>query len=289
MLSQNGLSITAETDTGLVYIDHSSNRLRIYVPRDLRQRQRCYSTQLPKALVSFLEIEDRTATEVFRLPCLLQGDIIESVLDDNGISRASYAEAENPDSPTETTKGSNLDGEILTAPHTQSDDESRSLEEFRQGSMAGQGTASNSMLSTVQHADYEPEPSISRITHRQVASIPAVSVSRDFSEPSADTAPVPTLQDSQYARLLGHVIRLAREAAFPQTLDIPSTATRVNRDFTQGLASSIRSESQLTHDIKIGAAGELYVCFTSPPFLSSFLVLYLNNHYGQIACNWLKY
>lgn len=199
------------------------------------------------------------------MPCLLQGDIIESVLDDNGISRISNAEAENPDSPTETTEESSSDGDTLTAPHTPSDDGSGSFEGFRQGSMAGQGTTSNTVLPTVQHADYEAEPSISQITHRQAASIPGVSVSPDFSEPSADTAPVPTLHDSQYVRLLGHVIMLARQAAFPQTSDILSTATRVNGSFTQGLASSIRSESQLAHDIKIGAAGELYVCFTSTP------------------------
>lgn len=258
MLPQYGLPITAETDKGLVYIDHSNNRLKIYVPRDPRQRQRCYSTQLPKALVSFLEIEDRTATEVFRLACLLQEDVIENVLDDNGIL---YADADVPDSPTEATEENSLDGDTLTFDRTSSDDVDRFFEtRSQQGPLTGLGTAT----STLQHADHEPEPSISHTTHRQAASLPRVSVLPHSSEPSADTTSVPALYDSQYIRLLGHVIMLARQAAFPQQSDSAPTIARVNGSSTQGLASGIRSGNQLAHDIKTGAAGELFVCAPFP-------------------------
>lgn len=263
ILSQDGLPITAETDKGLVYIDHSNNGLRIYVPRDPRQRQRCYSTQLPKALVSFLEIEDRTATEVFRLACLLQEDVIENVLDDNGIGRISNADANVPDSPTEAMEEDSLDGDTLTVHRTSSDDGDQFFEtRSQQGPMASLGTAT----STLQHADHEPEPSISHTTHRQAASLPRGSVLPHSSEPSADTTSVPAFYDSQYIRLLGHVIMLARQAAFPQQSDSASTTTRVNGSSTQGLASGIRSGNQLAHDIKTGAAGELYVCAPFPSF-----------------------
>lgn len=260
ILSHNGLRIDAETDKGLVHIDHSNNKLRIYVPRDPQQRQRCYSTQLPKALVSFLEIEDRTATEVFRLLCLLHEDVIENVLDDNGISRISYADTDDPDTdfPTEATQESSF-GDTFDVYGTSSDDESRSSEtDFTQGSMASPDTATRNASSTVQRPEYEPEYSLS--THQQASSFPRP-VPTNFVEPSSDTTSVPTSYSPQYVRLLDHVIMLARQAAFPRNSDSTSTTACASGSSIQGLASrsSIPSESQLAHDIKIGAAGELYV------------------------------
>lgn len=173
LLSRNGLLITAETDEGLVHIDHSNNRFRIYVPRSSRQRQRCHSTQLPKALVTFLEVEYRAATEVFRLLCLLQEDVIENVLDDNGIRRISYADTDDPDPDfsTEPTEESSLDGDTLDVHKTSSDGESRSSETgFPQGSMASLGTPSRSRCasSADQRPEYEPESSMS--AHQQTSS-----------------------------------------------------------------------------------------------------------------------
>lgn len=54
----------------------------------------------PKALVSFLRIESKTETEFFQLICFLQEDVIDNVLDDNEISRISYADTDDPDFPT---------------------------------------------------------------------------------------------------------------------------------------------------------------------------------------------
>lgn len=209
--------------------------------------------------------------------CLLQEDVIENVLDDNGISRISYADINDPDPdpdfPTEATEESSLDGDTLDVHGTSSDDESRSSETgFPQGSMASLGTASRSASSTDQRPEYEPESSMS--AHQQTASFPRVSVLPHFVQPSSDTTVVPTSYNSQYVRLLDHVIMLARRAAFPRNSDSTSTTTCVNGSSTQGLASrsGIRSESQLAHDIKIGAAGELYVWRPLPPSFSFFIL-----------------
>lgn len=239
LLSHKGLLITAEIDEGLVHIDHSNNRFRIYVPQVSRQRQRCHSTQLPKALVTFLEVEYRAATEVFRLLCLLQEDVIENVLDDNGIRRISYADIDDPDPDfsTEPTEESSLDGNTLDVHGISSDGESRSSETgFPQGSMASLGTPSRSRCasSADQRPEYEPKSSMS--AHQQTASSPGVSVLPHFAQPSSDTTVASTSYNPQYVRLLDHVIMLARRAASPHNSDDTSTTTSFNGSSTQGLA-----------------------------------------------------
>ena len=66
--------------------------------------------------------------------------------------------------------------------------------------------------------------------------------------------------DNAYLELLNNVIRIARQVTLPHRDALSELA---NGEFHQGFdhdaAFGIRSQGQMNHDIKIGAAGELFV------------------------------
>ncbi len=71
-------------------------------------------------------------------------------------------------------------------------------------------------------------------------------------------APIQTLPNAEYVALLSYVIAAAA-AAVPQTLGLPPLAEQPEPSELTDTTFGKRSENQIAHDIKVGAAGELYV------------------------------
>lgn len=65
-----------------------------------------------------------------------------------------------------------------------------------------------------------------------------------------------------YRELLDNVIRIARGTTLPHMDDLPSPSNgQFHQNFDHEAAFGIRSEGEMKHDMKIGAAGELFVGF----------------------------
>lgn len=245
-LRQNMTLVTTESDRGLVHIDDGSNTLRIYIPRDTLSRLKCYSTDLPKALVRWLKIEDEAATATFRVVCCMQDDVIEYTLDNDGITTAADRDTGESDSSTAENEPGFWDEHIETVDLRSSNEE---------GSAMHEGNFDRDMTTTLFTTPYSNGPESRRPEHafRQIPFKGAPSFSQAPGTPSVSLP-----DDPQYVRLLEQVITIARRGVFPQA-SLAET-NRVSSDSIHGLASGIRSDSQLMHDRKIGAAGELYVC-----------------------------
>ena len=82
-------------------------------------------------------------------------------------------------------------------------------------------------------------------------------------------APIQTLPNAQYIALLNYVIAHAT-ADVLQTLSLPPLAEQPEPIQLPDTAFGRRSENPIAHDIKIGAAAELYVCAQQYSFKCSY-------------------
>jgi hypothetical protein len=98
----------------------------------------------------------------------------------------------------------------------------------------------------------------SQDTTRVAAGQPSPS-RRTMSPPLAGDGPLVTR--SAYVQLLDSVIRIARRSVFPHRDAVRGTnAGNFLPGFVHEDAFGTRTQGQMNHDIKIGAAGELFVC-----------------------------
>lgn len=96
----------------------------------------------------------------------------------------------------------------------------------------------------------------SKVTSRSSVS-PSPSPGRDAPTLRRDTS------DDEYCILLNDVINAAASANFPVSIPMgAATAAHANPRSLQENLFGRRSENQMCQDVKIGAAGELYVRFT---------------------------
>lgn len=70
---------------GRTHVRLLDDRLRIYVPRDPRQRAICYAAELPRALVRILGIRDKAACDAFATVLREPVDILDDILTEKGV------------------------------------------------------------------------------------------------------------------------------------------------------------------------------------------------------------
>ncbi|KAL3432645.1 hypothetical protein BDV09DRAFT_197516 [Aspergillus tetrazonus] len=232
-LQLNEVAATVQSDSGLVHIS-GSNDLRIYIPRDPNDRKRCYSLHLPQALVRYFELRDREAPLMFQLVFLTPEGFIDDLLDAHGIIRSS------PDVPEPQDED------------TQDLPISRNISEFGETDMLDDGTYTpRSSYESIQGSE---ERTVSH--HRAVLPTPQPFTVQYTQEVRSRPAVLPVL-DHHYLRVLDDIIKLARLLPFHEALRRPETTGQEN--VGHELAFGVRSDGQIEHDIKIGAAGELFV------------------------------
>jgi hypothetical protein len=241
VLQLNEFTATVNSDKGLVHIEDSSDVLRIYVPRNTKDRQQCYALHLPNALLRFLGLKNNDASLIFQLVFVYLENSLELLLDYNGIVHASVEDA----------------SEFQTLPSDDDDDDDVLGADEIEDTTAGSNTPPSSSASA---------PGIPRtfVTHHRTSSPsprPFIPRSPQFSL-DRDAEPVPPTP--QYVQVLNNVIRLARQATLPHASQVPTNAPNGDGNMVTGHPFGIRSDGQIAHDIKIGAAGELYVCLSGP-------------------------
>jgi hypothetical protein len=232
-----------------VHIEEVNDVLHIYIPRDHSDRRRCYNKELPQSLGRYFGLKmDSTVSLTFASVFFTPGDLIDECLDSHGIVRISPDIALQPESePTDTTisDGSIEGGDVFSG----SDDAQESGE--------GMYTPQDTSGSTPEGAGELPR---TIITHNR-ASAP---LPRPFTVPypdwpSPDGVPRPFAEHHPYIQLLDKVIRLARPLTLSEVLQRPMITVGSTANTSHESTFGVRSENQLAHDIKIGAAGELFV------------------------------
>jgi hypothetical protein len=257
-----------------IHIEESPEGLNIYVPKDSKDQEICYLRQLPTKLFNetmMAELDsnsslafDSTAVSIITAIFASSDEVVDLVLEEAGIVPVPY-----PDQYKEEIQQSQPE-DALPSPGI---DQQQTAESETASGMATPGVStssarSNNFSSTAtssRQASYQPSVTSPSI---QLFSSPPRSSSGAVLQ---DAAPHPFIPDNsrvEYRRLLDNIITAARNkrGAFPSqgvfNLDtllnaLPVEAAREDNNYD--LPFGVRNENQLAHDIKVGAAGELYV------------------------------
>jgi len=212
-------SITVQIPRGYVHIREQENRWNVYVPENRRERALCYSLSFPEALTKLFQISP-AAREIISNILSKPIYILDDILEAEGIGMV-------PD--------------IAPPPRPAAENSSE------------EGTSEQDDIA--------------------VEETPASSVMRSPSPPGADhihDSPEllsPEIADGRtyysrdaYRDLLENVIQLGSRANLPH---FNSGAVMGNNQFLGGFdpvaTFGIRTQGEMNHDTKIGAAGELFV------------------------------
>lgn len=260
VLQYGDIEATAQSGNGLVHIEVQDDALKIFIPKDPLDQERCYCTELPKALSSHLGIRDEKALQTFRTVFTTSEKILEIVLNDDGVIPFSHPDSREAELESQFSDGSDSDI-ISISSHTlseeDSDEESTSVSQDADSSplnhenrniapgSIGSDVSSQNARST--HRAHEPQRAVPRHV---------VSPSPDHIDPDLGI----TFGQTQYVEALTNITDQARAANFCGTLQTPANTHRNNWNNMFRYDFSIESPNRLDRDIKVGAAGELYVC-----------------------------
>lgn len=266
---QSGLPITVESARGVLHLEEQNNTLKIFVPRDQRDRRLCYMNQLPKDLIAHLGITDAAARGVFQNVLGSDMDILDDILEGDGIIQVELdpsLEGVGDVEPDEAI--SEVAASDFSSDHAGPRPVPRPATAQEPGSDADPDGSINPTPSTVTYLSERSRPS--SIQNGNAFDIPAVSRQQSINVRQNVRVDIFGRQEEEeeislYTRLLIQVATAARNATFDigtiarVFLSIPSvSATLSNSPFGN------RSRNQLDHDIRVGAAGELFVSHILP-------------------------
>lgn len=259
-LSYGGITASALSDRGTFHLEEKDGMLNLFVPRDNVQREKCYLTQLPNELRQYLLLMDNSpgASKAFLM--VIQASsihVLDEALDDDGIVRIPDSDLE-AFGQEEEGRNSSEEDEFVNVPPERSD---RPIHE----EPLPEGQADNG-----RHT-YTPSiwEELLSVTSDSRSSTPYIAVQRTEhahlhnSRGLQIEAPAPPLvQPSQYVQVLGKIIRIAQRTNIPSRffgLEAFAATTGGLTAEEHTSAFGARSQNQIAHDIKIGAAGELFV------------------------------
>lgn len=277
-----GETVIVEVSKTKLHIEEGLEDLNIYVPKDSKDQEICYLRLLPTKLfneTTMAEVDsnstlafDSSTVSIITAIFASSNEVVDLVLEEAGIVPVPY-----PDQYEEELQQSPPDN-VLPSPgidqQCNTESKTASVGSGTQSGMATPGASTPSARSTsfsitatsTYRASYQP-------------SVPSQPIRLLSSPPRPSPEPVlpdnvrrpftPGSSQVEYRRLLDNIITTARNkrGAFPSqgafNLDellnaLPVEVAREVNDYD--LPFGVRNENQLAHDMKIGAAGELYIC-----------------------------
>ena len=272
---QYGENYTVESSRASFHLDDSGNELRLYVPHQRKNREKCLMSQLPKGLAGYLGIYNSQADLVISNIIKSSGlSIVNDLLSEAGI-----VEVESVQTPTleDEDQSTSEEDSALGTPEV-------GLARLSASSL-GAGTTSVQGLAYTPSSSYaggsaltptpvsddrqresagspwrSPSPSPSRSAVRPLSLSPFPFRSPQLPHRPSRRSSIPSSDaDTAYAALLNHIIRAASHAAFP---DSGSELLHHEVPFTEevpGLPYIKVAQRTLERDKRIGAAGELLV------------------------------
>ena len=242
-----------------LHIEESDNCLRLYVPRDNTERELCFLKGLPEGLATYLGINEIKAVKV--LGDILKATsafVISELLEEHGIDRLPWPDpVQNNVSSNKTQESDQLAPEPPTHPRA-----STPVQGSRSPRHASTPrTSFSSQIESPHNSDtYLPaSPSFLGSAHT-----PRSSLSPALTPVQEESGRKHCISSEEYISLLGFVIAAAAKGGkngcttSRTHLVIASTDIPEPMEYSDALFGK-RSENQMAHDIKIGAAGELYV------------------------------
>jgi len=220
-------------NTGHVHIQEQENSWQIFVPRNRDAREVCYMRELPHALTRLFKITESAGESISHV---LNSSIvvINELLEQGGIGAVPGVEPP----PRRVDIGE---------------------EETPSGGGPGLFQRSDTPSSSIFGEDDV------RTSLRQVVARPR---SPSLAYPEGNEVLTP----DAWLALLDNVIRIARRTTIPhRNALVGPTNGQFHPDFDHDAAFGIRSQGQMNHDFKIGAAGELFVSSLDPKFCTRFL------------------
>ncbi|KAJ5809606.1 uncharacterized protein N7503_001824 [Penicillium pulvis] len=256
-VARENLPETVKTRMTLLLASADDFDARARELKDPLDQERCYRTELPKVLSSHLGIRDEKALQTFRTVFTTSEKILESILNDDGI--ISFSHPESREAESQSSDGTDSDA-ISISSHVLSREDSGEGPTFnsriRDSSPVNHGIrnmtsgSTNSYVFSQNVRSTHRAHQLQRAVHRHV-----ISSSPGRTNPDLGTI----IGQAQYVEALTNVINQARGANFRGTLQTPARTHRNNRNSVSGYGFSIESPNRLDRDIKVGAAGELYV------------------------------
>ncbi|KAH6672240.1 hypothetical protein B0J14DRAFT_69385 [Halenospora varia] len=270
---------------GYVHVAIEENGLKIFVPRNRKDREICYLTNLPGALVKVFGIS-KSAREIIGNVLKSSLFAMDHLLETEGIGRVFSITPPPRVLPEESEQEALLTTEEATAASRNSRARSAPLlssgrtraispvsgPEDREPALYAPGADVPDLhLGPPSEHEETSRPSTAMSDYRGT---PASSGFRDptphFSPepvPRFARSPTPEIfqqenltRNSAYRELLDHVIRIGGRTTLPHRDFIPQVGNgQVHQGFDHEAAFGIRTQTQMAHDIKIGAAGELFV------------------------------
>ena len=248
-----------------LHIEESDNCLRLYVPRNSTERELCFLKGLPEGLATYLGIKEIKAVKV--LGDILKATsalVISELLEEHGIDRLPWPDpVQDNVSSNETQESDHLTPERSSHPRA---------------STPGQGSRSPRPASTprtsfsnqiespyISDTYLPPSPSFLESVHT-----PRSSLSLATTPVQVVSARRHSVSNDEYILLLSFVIAAAAKGGKNGCVNrrthlvIASTDLPEPIDYSDALFGK-RSENQMAHDIKVGAAGELYVSYLERP------------------------
>ena len=280
-----GETVIVEVSKTKVHIEEGPEGLNIYVPKDSKDQEICYLRLLPTKLFNetiMAEVDsnstlafDSRAVSIIMAIFACSDEVINEVLEEAGIVPVPY-----PDQYEEELQQSSPDDVLPTSSIDQQRTEESETASVGSGTQSGMATPGVSTPSTQSASSSITATSTYRASYQP--SVRPQPIQFPGSPPRPSSEPVlpdnlrrqftPGSSQGEYQRLLDNTITAARNkrGAFPsqgvfnlnELLNaLPVEAAREVNDYD--LPFGVRNENQLVHDIKVGAAGELYVCIIS--------------------------
>lgn len=280
-LSQGDHRITVESGKGNLHIEEDRQHLKLYVPRESTARERCYLSQLPQRLLHYLAISDVAAKST--LTAVLTGSqaVLNDILEYDGIVevpglvplQSAVLHEENLEYHTvesDISTSTAASQQQITPPSESTGSPARtplrptttpSPNQFAQESTssANQSNSAFTFSYDPPHRTSFPEP------HLTPTPSPGPSLSPLVPETTARIFD----RTEEYRALLDRTITAASRARFPSRSLFDRNGLLHAGHSNAGtngprisLSSSVfgdRSLNQMSHDMKIGAAGELFV------------------------------
>lgn len=272
-------TVTVEVHKSKLYISEDSGALKIYIPKDRKDQELCFLQLLPTKIFNEVIMGEKTnnstlaidseAVRIIAALFMSSDEVVCDLLDDAGIVPVPYLD--EFDIKT-SEQASSIDEPVTQYDgHSQFNRETEPgappREDRRYSSQESVPPPGSGLLSLAPPSSYRTNYQAATPTYRQ----PHLSIfnSRPPTPRSNGFAPFSiNSRQAEYRRLLDNVIAAAKSkrGGFPtrgafnlddllSSLPIEPNAESISYDLPFG----VRSENQLAHDMKVGAAGELYV------------------------------
>ena len=262
--------VTIEGEKARLHMEATNDHLKLYVPQEKRERELCFLRDLPEKLAAYLGIREREAVKV--LGDILNGSasIVDELLEGHGIvplpwtetiqqSTLSYGNLENDEEDVGEARAG-LTSRQLSGSRESTPERGRDTSQRTSNAGPRLGSYTNSSYGRETAFSYGRStftPATSSFTGS--LNTPRSSLTPTRVSVQLQAEPIQTPPNTEYVALLNYVIAAAAAAAL-QTLGLPPLAEQSEPPRLTDTTFGKRSENLIAHDIKVGAAGELYVC-----------------------------